>query len=189
MTRTSSQAALPFSRSGSETAGAGAWRGERHREARPCPRHDGGHDLQLRGVGCGAAVARPCRGEEVGALLTGPPRSKPIIAPSECRAECARAAHVVQATASGRSLRALIGRPRTVMKMPACDEGRQQRDDETGMTPRTPLATFPGGDPTAPKPREQARDEPPRKPAPIVAATDPPTMPGTRPGRRRWRRR
>ena len=53
----------------------------------------------------------------------------------------------------------------------------------TGMTPRTPLATFQLDTHRATKPPRKPVARPPRKPAPIVAATEPPTMPGTRPGR------
>ena len=53
----------------------------------------------------------------------------------------------------------------------------------TGMTPRTPLATFHWETQRATKPPRKPVARPPRKPAPIVAAMEPPTMPGTRPGR------
>ena len=53
----------------------------------------------------------------------------------------------------------------------------------TGMTPRTPLATFQRVIHRAAKPPSRPVTMPPRKPAPIVAAIAPPTMPGTRPGR------
>ncbi len=53
----------------------------------------------------------------------------------------------------------------------------------TGMTPRTPLATFQREIHRATKPPRKPVTRPPRKPAPIVAAIEPPTMPGTRPGR------
>ena len=66
----SSQAALPFSRSGSENSCGRTVVGEGHRErGHHAGGHDRGHDLQLGAVGCRTGRGEPGGGEGVGDLV------------------------------------------------------------------------------------------------------------------------
>ena len=77
----------------------------------------------------------------------------------------------------------VIGRPRTVMKRPAVMKVDSSGMTTTGMMPRTPAGTVHPETQRATKPARNPVARPPRNPAPMVAAIQPPTMPGTRPGR------
>lgn len=69
------------------------------------------------------------------------------------------------------------------MKRPAVMSVESSGMTTTGMTPRTPLCTFQLEIHFATAPASRPVTMPPRKPAFIVTATNPPTMPGTSPGR------